>query len=328
MNTNSPRVLVLGTGPAALLVAHVAKTIHDCADIHIMSRSLVRSPIYGCQYLHADIYGLDLRETTVQYELIGDAESYREKVYGAGWMGSVSAEDLLGEHRAWDLRQAYDQMWERYFRHSPEHGGLRFTPLVVTPDRLRQVTPALREDFDIVISTVPANALCLRPEEHTFASQEIWAAGDAPELDRWAPVSVGDDLVVCNGNPEPGWYRACKVFGSATVEWPVARKPPYDGVALVEKPLRTDCNCFPWIHRLGRYGAWRKSILLHDVFQQADLLLKVAQNHTLLGPRKDLCVKCGHIASSERNLICPIGIEYRCTNGHSWEVGEDGKVTR
>lgn len=317
MSTRLPKVCIIGIGPSGLAAAH-AVAMWDGRP-RLASKDLKPSGLFGCQYLHAPIPISSLSATVtveVDYKLVGTEAGYRRKVYGEGYQGPVSVERYAGKHSAWDLRQTYSELWSTYVA---EAGEAPF-PFMVTPDRLSGYADRLREDFDMVVSTVPAHSLCVRPDQHSFNSQTIYASGDAPELGVEVPVHVDDNTIVCNGNPEPHWYRASRVFGHATIEWAGERKPPYEGVKAVDKPVWTDCDCFPWIHRLGRFGSWRKSVLVHDVFEQATILMKTWHGYSLITKRKDWCYRCGFIAVSERLLIEPKGAtEYRCLNGHVWD---------
>jgi hypothetical protein len=321
MSTKPLKVAIFGTGPAAMVVAQAA-VLKGC-KVHFMSNSLKKSDLHGCQFLHKPIYGMpvELTETTrVTYDLVGDVSGYRRKVYGDGYRGSVSVESMLGERPAYDLRATYIRLWKLHLTYG------HFTPLTVTPDRLSEIHGNLFSDFDLAVSTVPAIAMCKHPDLHNFDVQEIYASGDAPKLGLYAPIVVADDTVVCNGNPEPSWYRASRIFGHSTVEWPGGRKPPFEGVRLVKKPIGTNCDCFPRIQRLGRYGSWRKSVLVNDVFDQAMLYFGIALGHTIVSKRRDICFRCGGVAVRESaSLHAAVdGIEYRCLMGHVWKGKDDG----
>lgn len=261
------RVAILGCGPAGLIAAHAIETEVPMADIRIFSKRR-KSELFGAQYLHEPIPNINTREPVlISYRIEGSSEGYRSKVYGDKWVSSVSPEDLAGDHYAWDLRETYNLLWEAHW------DRIEDTDLSLTkPEDLQ----AMESAFDLVISSVPADVLC-RNEEHAFRSEQIWAAGDAPERGVFAPFSLPkNNLVVCNGNSEPAWYRASKVFGHNTVEWPANRKPPIDNVAEVRKPLSTTCDCFPHIKRVGRYGRWEKGVLSHTAYKEARSAINIA----------------------------------------------------
>lgn len=272
------RVVVLGAGPAGLLAAHAAEragrdvTVFTAPDLAGQPK---KSELHGCQYLHAAIPGLAaFKGHPVSYLLEGTRDGYRRKVYGDAWQGETSVDEYGPEkgHMAWDLRAAYDMLWERWERRI---SALSFTPELAY--RMSQV------GGQTVLCTVPAPALCIRPNDHKFPTQDIWAMGtrDIPnghsrsEPYYTLPFTAGPMTVLCNGNDAPRWYRAATVFGQSTLEWPSGPRPPISGVARVQKPLSTDCDCHvgaQW-HRLGRYGRWQKGYLVHQAYADTEELL-------------------------------------------------------
>lgn len=251
------RVAVLGCGPAGLMAAHAA-ALAGANDVRIISKKR-KSEMFGSQYLHAPIPGMtDTAPVTVHYELVGSVEEYRRKVYGEKWDGTVSPEDLLGEHDAWDIRQTYDSLWSTYgdFVYSTELSAGSLENIIVN------------DGFDLVISTVPKNLLCRKTGIHTFAFTEVWAVGDAPERGVFVPgrESIPNNTVRCNGEDAPRWYRLSKLFNYATCEWPMGAKPPIDGISRVTKPTFNNCDCWPDILFVGRYGKWEKGVLSHEAF--------------------------------------------------------------
>lgn len=261
MKLRKRRVCVLGAGPSGLLAAFAAENMGY--EVTVLSRAWsgepIKSDLYGCQYLHNSIPGITGEPVTVRYLLNGSGEQYREKVYGAAWGGAVSPDEYgpQQEHQAWDLRAAYDKLWKRW--------SARIVPAHLDPVYAR----ALSNDRHVlVLSTVPLPVLCSDPEQHKFHTQDIWAMGTAPGNE--LPYRAPENTVECNGHDSPRWYRAATVFGHSTLEWPAGVKPPVSGVASVRKPLKTDCDCWQgksW-HRLGRYGQWRKGVLVHQAYDQ------------------------------------------------------------
>ena len=122
---------------------------------------------------------------------------------------------------------------------------------------------------------MPAPATCYARDRHTFASQEIWASGDAPGTGKYCPILAAEPwTVVCDGTKERGWYRASNIFHHRTAEWPIHNKPPISNLSVVKKPIRTNCDCFEGIEgypsflRVGRYGEWRKGVLSHHAYEK------------------------------------------------------------
>lgn len=249
------KILVLGCGPAGLLAAHAASVTGH--DVKIASKKR-KSEMFGAQYLHSYIPQIDAGPgKSVDYKLVGTAEGYRQKVYGNDWSGQVSPDALGNVHVAWNIRRAYDELWDLYGSY------------VIDTTFTREATPTFLRDnptgADFVVNTIPAPVLCINPE-HQFLGQDVWALGDAPERGVFNPVQVPPQTIVCNGEPDVGWYRTANVFGRSTTEWPAKRKPPVEGVAQVVKPLKTTCDCWPDVLRLGRYGKWEKGVLAHEAY--------------------------------------------------------------
>lgn len=249
------RVAVLGCGPAGLMAAHaVAQLEHD---VMVFSRKR-KSPLFGAQYLHAPIPGITDRDDriTVEYMLRGSVEDYRRKVYGRMWDGTVSPEDLSDDHAAWDIRSTYDRLWELYSEAiidvDIDPAGVKFLQDQHKPD--------------LVINTIPLAQLC--HEGHTFRAQQVTAAGDAPDIgiDVGAIYRCPPNTVICNGEESPSWYRISRIFGHTTVEWPMGINVPIPTASEVQKPTSHNCDCWPNILKVGRYGSWTKGVLSHSAY--------------------------------------------------------------
>lgn len=257
--TRKRTAAILGCGPAGIFAAHAL--VEKGWTVHIFSKKR-RSEMFGAQYLHKPIPGLTYGSpTTVHYKLVGTADGYRSKVYGRRSGITVSPEELDAIHSAWDIRTAYYEGWERY--------ADLINNVSISPSWVHSLLRDSR--YNQVISTLPAPALC--EEGHTFDSQTVWAIGDAPERGIFSPVTEAKPFqVILNGSRDTGWYRNSNVFGYRTTEWPEDRRPPLPDLAAVEKPISTDCSCFPLVRRLGRYGKWQKGVLSHQAYEEANEL--------------------------------------------------------
>ena len=248
-------VTILGCGPAGLMAAHAAAEAG--ADINIVSKRR-KSELFGAQYLHAPIPDItDGDPVRVEYRLEGDSFAYKQKVYGPLWDGSVSPDDLPGRHDAWDIRQTYDRLWDLYSHNIVDvniSGGLIAAWLN-------------SKEVPLIISSIPRPALCMRG--HTFGSQDIIAAGDAPGRGIRIPYNAPPNTVICNGNENPSWYRLSNIFDHHTAEWSMASlrtAPPVATAAVVKKPLFHNCDCLAEVIHVGRYGRWEKGVLSHEAF--------------------------------------------------------------
>lgn len=253
---------VLGCGPAGLFAATALSQSGYVVRIFSKPR---KSELFGTQYLHAPIPELtDLQEPIrVSYRLNGTPEGYREKIYGINQV-QTSVQTLERDHQAWDIRRAYDVAWA---------GWKNFVEEAQSIDGEQLSSIIAQFPKSPIVSSIPAPAICLKPDTHRFEAVEVWAAGDAPERDRWCPIDVaGENEILCDGTRDVGWYRTSKVFGYRSVEWPVRgeKRPPISGLSLINKPLRTDCDCFSnRVLKVGRYGTWTKGVLSHTAYTQA-----------------------------------------------------------
>jgi hypothetical protein len=261
------KVAIFGSGPSGLLAAHAAHAIgYEADEIEIFSEGR-KSMLYGCQYLHQPIPDLSDPDdfVDVDYQLVGTPAAYWLKVYGDQKIGTVSAEELGSHHKAWDIREAYDLLWDFWSE--------RIQPVVLSPMQVADLEFShFIDTFDLVINTVPRNIWCTKT--HDFKVTEIWAMGDAPYLGIRTPFRVhNDNSVICNGLHDVGWYRMSRVFDHNTIEWPSRRKPPVSGVVKVTKPTSTNCDCWEGrVAHFGRYGEWKKGVLAHQVYDDAEKL--------------------------------------------------------
>jgi hypothetical protein len=253
------KVAVLGCGPAGLVAAHAA-TLFD-SDVDIFSKAR-KSQMFGAQYLHERIPDVPAgKPIQVEYLLDGEMDGYRRKVYGANYTGRVSPADYEGDHIAYDIRATYDHLWERYSH--------KIVDTMVSPAWLSELTGYHGDEYCAIFCTIPWPQMCTK--QHEFASQEVWAMGDSDQ--QLVPIEVPGNTVVCSGDGATEWYRASNIFGYRTVEWPAATSPPLPGATKVNKPLSNNCDCWPTVTRLGRFGQWRKGVLVHHAFHDAVMVM-------------------------------------------------------
>jgi len=263
------KVLILGCGPAGLFAAHAAIQLDH--DVQIISKKR-RSEMFGAQNLLQPVPGLtdDAPCFYVRYSLDGTWEGYRAKVYGEDLVYGEN-EAPSGVYPAWDIRAAYYRAWSLYHGDIEPTGGqgLGYSELYSI---LMQRMP------DVVVSTIPAPALCYLRGQHSFASAQIWTVGDAPERGIFAPMECDPNTITYDGTKDRGWHRAANIAGYNTIEWPGGVKPPVENVSLVTKPIATNCDCMlkPNGHaetignirflRAGRYGAWDRLTHAHHAY--------------------------------------------------------------
>jgi hypothetical protein len=218
------------------------------------------SRLFGAQYLHKPIPDVTDRDdhVTVEYMLRGTAEDYRRRVYGKMWDGTVSPEDYADDHEAWDIRETYKRLFEMYQHY--------IVDVEVDANGLRHLIAD--RDNALIVNTIPLPSLCYKG--HIFRGTPINAAGDAPDLG----IDVGSiyhcppNTVICNGDEAPSWYRISRIFDHTTVEWPSSIKPVIGSFAEVVKPTEHNCDCWPELMNVGRYGSWTKGVLSHTAYDR------------------------------------------------------------
>lgn len=256
------KIAILGCGPAGLLAAHAA--VRRDHDVAILSKP-AKSNIGGAQYLHSSVPDVTSHRSDgfVRFYYEGTKEGYAKKVYGDP-NAEVSFGRWKGMVQMWNLRTAYDRLWEMY------HG-------LIIPTEITSADMSQFAGYDLVISSIPLRALCHAETEHFFDEQAVW-------IQYWqyaAPTVRTEHSITYNGQPGVGWYRRSSIFGWNSVEWPAPPPENSENVKVavrVTKPLRTNCDCLPEVRKVGRYGRWDKKQLLHHAFHQAVLQIREAES--------------------------------------------------
>lgn len=246
------KVAILGCGPAGLLAAHAAQI--RGAEWDIYSRKMY-SEIRGAQFLHRAIQGITDEEPDGQITFVhlGSRSGYARKIYGdpdapCSWDVYSS-----GEHPAWSLVTAYSRLWEGY--------GPDVQDVEIDNDFLKWlVNPS--QKYDMIFSTVPLPVL--GGPVYDYVSQEVWIQQQLPEDVEIPRLWHGHDVIIYNGWPEHRWYRCSNVFGWASTEFPAE----VEGAIKIRKPLRTNCDAWSNIIKVGRYGSWEKTGLVHHAFEE------------------------------------------------------------
>lgn len=242
---------ILGCGPSGLLAAWAcALAERPCV---ILSQP-IKSGLGGAQYLHKPIQGLTDPETAhmVTYRMTGDPHTYFMKAYGmelhhfaADWWKPKNQEP------AWNLIAYYDALWQMY------------SDMVEPVEISHAWLTANIDDFDLVINTIPLVSICAPLAPHIFAQAPIrikttYINPNIPDGDIWY-----------DGTDTHSWYRQSHVFGHGNTEWgptaPIAL--PHTNLIHGRKPVNTNCDCWPNVVKVGRYGRWAKSEHTHDAFR-------------------------------------------------------------
>lgn len=255
-------IAILGCGPAGLLAAHAA---HLSGKPFVIFSRTQKSNLGGAQFLHQRIpYIADEYPYLIDIVAEGTRAGYRQKVYGVteDKVPFVSfPERAYTTQKAWNLVVAYQRMWEIYH------------PAMVETELSAAWIKDNERKFKHIFSTVPAPAICMTNsgminQVHMFYSQRI---GVHPEA---IDPSIEDGTIRYDGTKDRSWYRQSKLFGVGGTEYPEGVKPPVTPLIVARKPLMTNCNCFPKVIRLGRFGQWKKGVLTHDAFNGAKEVLR------------------------------------------------------
>lgn len=239
-------IAILGSGPAGLLAAYAVGLTGQ--PVAVFGHG-VRSVIGGAQFLHKPIPELTNMDPDfpITFRVEGDAEQYERKVYGPLNPPFVSFSGVVDGQQvgAWDLGGAYDRLWSVY--------GSSMNPTKIDADWM----VANEGNFRAVISTIPAPAICHK--DHHFGAATIRVAAEC------ILNTARENTVYYDGTQHRSWYRCSRIQGHGGTEWGARLDPPMP-TREITKPLGTNCDCFPEVIRVGRYGAWKKGELAHEGF--------------------------------------------------------------
>jgi hypothetical protein len=229
-------------------------------------------------YLHRPIPDITTKITSPEFVVdvikVGRREGYAKLVYGNP-EAPCSWDDIqAGDHPAWNLQAAYNELWERYWAN--------IVDIHVQPDDM----PEILTMYDVVFSTIPAKALCQNPA-HIFKSQDIWVIHGHAESFH---ATLGS-MMYYNGYPPdssvggimgPDWYRFSQICGYQAWEYSFEQNKYHhlksQKLSRGTKPLDNNCDCFPEVQRLGRFGKWKKGVLTHHAFEEAeDRMVRVVE---------------------------------------------------
>lgn len=244
------QVAVLGCGPAGLLCAWA---VEQAGHTPIIFSRKEKSDIPGSQHLHGPIPGITSQypEGTIQFVRIGTASDYALKVYGdrtreTGW------DNYLQVYPSWNVINAYEKLWAHY------EDEIADTE-IMHPSSLKPIV----EMFDCIISTLPAKVICENPMHHFRGVPYYIKKLPTPEADR------EHEIVVYNGLPDDSWYRWSILGGLCSIESTEPFDDPTD-VIIGHKAVDNNCDCWPEIHRAGRWAEWRHGVTMYKAYLKAD----------------------------------------------------------
>lgn len=261
------KVAILGCGPAGMIAAHSLESNDVLRDnIDIFDKDPSPNPIQGAQFLHKPIVHDHINgeapDGIIHVAKIGTKECYAEKVYGDSTI-MTSFGSSAAVIPAWSLDRVYERLWEE-FNH-------RIEELEINPDVLREdIIP----HYDLVLSSIPPDTYCTNPA-HDFHAVEIMISDPVDTIEI-------ENFILYNGRSGDLWYRASNIFGHSWFEYGTDYMRNHDGRSIVDwsnrigyKPTGTTCDCLvgPKFSRIGRFGRWDRSVLLHNVPDQVNHLI-------------------------------------------------------
>lgn len=254
------KVTILGAGPSGLLAALAAE--QKGHEVEIIARG-EKSIIDGAQWLQKPILGLnDLQDPTmITYAKVGTVDGYAQKAYGepeaqVSWDSFVS-----GDRPGWPLLKAYDQLWDMYkdriITYSLKPVDIR-SMLDKNPDRA-------------FFCSIPASMLCMDLAAHDFDFQRVIFSDE--------PYVQVPNMIVYNGRESDRWYRTSCLFGKCSTEYAIHGEDRDAEASLTLpgrregiKPISNNCSCwssYPNFIRVGRFGTWRRGVLVDHAYHQA-----------------------------------------------------------
>ncbi|NIN69710.1 MAG: hypothetical protein GTO63_34510 [Anaerolineae bacterium] len=255
MNKN---VAVVGNGPAGLLATWAA--LHQDANVTVFHLG-AKSEIHGAQYIHADIPGLpDLPQFTpftVRYHKHGSEEGYRQKIYGDSVpQGGTSWDKFHGRQRALPMHEIYDYLYDTLMGQE-----CRSVVKLIDERDFRELVSV----YDVVVNTAPLPSI--KPDG-VYRTEDVWVVGHNI-------YHIQPDEIHYYGD-EKFAYRASNIQGHGSAEFPTVASVPFGyrrQARKVHKPLDCDVS-LPGVHRLGRYGKWKKGVLAHEAYSEMRDILR------------------------------------------------------
>ncbi|MEK7087527.1 MAG: hypothetical protein AAB958_02390 [Patescibacteria group bacterium] len=251
------KIAILGSGPSGMFAAHASSQCGAYIDIFDADPDKTRRSS-GVYYLH-DSCDLLLDEIKIKQSVLGTRlmtpeeikVSYGMKVYGkliekVSILDAIKTKEVVG----YNSSQAIERLWDLYGKQVQ----------LKKIESLRQVLEEFSK-YDLIISTIPVYVLY--PDLVCEGIETSIKVGKSPEK---------ESFIFYNVNRHCKWYRCSAMFGTFIQEY---------GFGLTSKNLEgyeykkvikvigdgyksPNKNIF----LVGRYGAWDKSCLTHNVYHR------------------------------------------------------------
>ena len=262
MQNQGKKLAVLGAGPSGMMAAHAAAQCGYYVKVFDREPSQVRRNS-GVFYIHDDcdllLDSIKIRQTVLGCSLMTPDEislAYSNKVYGKPSVGRVSVMNVITEDETtgYNAAQAVDRLWDLY-------GGQVEKQEIEGMNSVDYLT--VYEGFDKVISTIPAYVLY--PGIYDSSSAQI-KVGKAPE---------DEAFIFYNLNSFSPWYRCSAMFGLFIMEYgingpdePTDKPSDYQWKTVTKVIGNGVISDREDLFLVGRYGAWNKTTLTHDVYYE------------------------------------------------------------
>lgn len=242
----SVKVAVIGCGPAGLAAAHAAAG-RGC-EVQIFAPKL-KTPQNGPLLMQRPLPGINTSHpdgTIHQIVINGSILGYRYKLYGDINIG-INGDILVPSYPAWRHTETYTALWAIY------------ADLITDMHIIPPVLASLHENYDLVVSTANAQSMCMKKDtwrdpsyRHVFESKAVAITSNCEYPDQ--PYNT----IIFNAGENDAWVRSSNIFGNTVTEWPVTATIPEGlGSRIIQKPISTNCSCFPHVLRTGRFGAFK-----------------------------------------------------------------------
>lgn len=255
------KAIILGTDLPALLAGHAA-TISG-RDVYFVPDSGSAQPAPGgLDFLARPIPLTEATAVPIAVEHKGEAMQFFEKVRGGGLGRPVNMPfDGMDGLIVWNPADVYEQllqMYGRFFLEGPVDG--------VDPEFISLLDPEAQ-----LISSVQSTAMCNQAES------------DAPHSYSWAGTarkSAGESgvghKILLSGDLDDPWIMQGGTFFGPWKVYPAGKTPPVSADKLVQDyiPLKTNCDCWPGMLRVGRAATWESGYQLHHAFYDTMQLLR------------------------------------------------------
>lgn len=258
------KVWIIGCGTDGIFAAHAAAMAGN--DVTILASEKRAQFIHGPEHLTHNVPGLcrEAAPRSIEYRRIGERGSYGQKVYGMKSHGG-SWDTAAGIHPLYSLRNAYTAGWMLYHE--------RIDVTNIDAEVIRHLTGS-----GIVINTLPASVLCLKPKQHRFPEREIWRKA--------MPVHGQSNRIVYASSKEIEWYCWSVIDNIST--WEFSAAPSFlDNRgqltrSIVPAPAGTNCKCQSSVIRLGRFAKWDETIGPHKAYIDARYFLDKMNQETYI----------------------------------------------